>query len=57
MEVKIGIHTGKVISGVVGENKPQFSLIGDTVNKAARVCSKCDSKKICVSRETHALIF
>ncbi len=41
MKVKIGIHSGKVISGVVGENKPQFSLVGDTVNKTSRVCSKC----------------
>ena len=41
VKVKIGIHTGKVISGVVGENKPQFSLVGDTVNKTSRVCSKC----------------
>lgn len=39
LEVKIGIHTGTVISGVVGETKPQFSLIGDTVNKTSRVCS------------------
>lgn len=36
MRVKIGIHTGDVISGVVGETKPQFSLIGDTVNKSDR---------------------
>ena len=41
LSVKIGIHTGEVISGVVGETKPQFSLIGDTVNKTSRVCSKC----------------
>lgn len=41
VQVKIGIHTGNVISGVVGENKPQFSLIGDAVNKTSRVCSKC----------------
>lgn len=39
LEVKIGIHTGPVISGVVGETKPQFSLIGDTVNKTSRVCT------------------
>ncbi|MBK8156696.1 MAG: hypothetical protein IPK55_12210 [Streptococcus sp.] len=32
LRVKIGIHTGPVISGVVGLHKPQFSLIGDTVN-------------------------
>lgn len=51
--MKIGIHTGKVISGVVGETKPQFSLIGDTVNKASRVCSKSEPCKVTVSKETH----
>ena len=39
LKVKIGIHTGKVIPAVVGDHKPQFSLIGDTVNTTARMCS------------------
>lgn len=54
--LKIGIHTGDVISGVVGETKPQFSLIGETVNKTARVCSKCPEKQILTSKETHAYL-
>lgn len=53
LSVKIGVHTGDVISGVVGETKPQFSLIGDTVNKSSRVCSKCPKNKILISKETH----
>ena len=56
MRVKIGIHTGDVISGVVGETKPQFSLIGDTVNKSSRVCSKCPHNKILISKETQKLL-
>jgi hypothetical protein len=52
LEVTAGIHTGSVISGVVGETKPQFSLIGDTVNKTARVCAKCQPAKVSVSKET-----
>lgn len=53
LKVKIGIHTGDVVTGVVGETKPQFSLIGDTVNKTSRVCSKCPAKSILISKETH----
>ena len=56
VKVKIGIHSGKVISGVVGENKPQFSLVGDTVNKTSRVCSKCQDNQILISKETFALL-
>lgn len=33
LEVKIAVATGPVVSGVLGEVKPQFSLIGDTVSK------------------------
>jgi len=53
LEVRIGIHTGPVISGVVGDTKPQFSLIGDTVNKTSRVCSLTTPLKCSVSKETH----
>ncbi|KAL4487196.1 hypothetical protein ABPG72_017915 [Tetrahymena utriculariae] len=52
-DVKIGIHYGKVIAGVIGAHKPQFSLIGDTVNTASRVCSKCKEKRISLSFEAH----
>ena len=56
LSVKIGIHTGDVISGVVGETKPQFSLIGSAVNKTSRVCAKCPKAKILISKETHAAL-
>ena len=52
LSLRIGIHTGQVIAGVVGETKPQFSLIGASVNKTARVCAKCPPSKIFVSKET-----
>ena len=56
LRVKIGLHTGEVIAGVVGETKPQFSLIGDTVNKTSRVCSKCPAKEVLISKETHKML-
>ena len=43
IKLKIGIHRGKVIAGVLGHHKPQFSLIGDTVNTTARHCSTGNS--------------
>ena len=51
INMKIGIHTGKVIAGVIGYHKPQFSLIGDTVNTTARVCSTGDEGAVTISDE------
>ena len=51
LKLKIGIHQGDVIAGVIGEQKPQFSLIGDTVNTTSRVCSTGESNEITVSEE------
>ena len=45
--VKIGIHKGKVIPAVVGDHKPQFSLIGDTVNTTSRMSS--NGEKNCIT--------
>ena len=47
--VKIGIHKGKVIPAVVGEHKPQFSLIGDAVNVTSRMSSNGSPKCITCS--------
>jgi class 3 adenylate cyclase len=37
--LKIGVHYGNCIFGVLGYHKPQFSLIGDTVNTTSRFCT------------------
>ena len=40
-----------MITGVVGDTKPQFSLIGHTVNKTSRLCSACPKMSVQVSKE------
>ncbi|CAG9335532.1 unnamed protein product [Blepharisma stoltei] len=57
LKVKIGINSGEVTAGVVGYHKPQFSLVGDTVNTASRMCSTLEEyNKIQISKETYDLI-
>ena len=51
--LKMGIHYGKVIAGVIGHHKPQFSLIGDTVNTTSRVCSTSEIGIVTLSEEAY----
>jgi class 3 adenylate cyclase len=55
-EIRIGIHTGPVVSGVVGTSKFAYDIWGDTVNIAARMESNSEPGKINVSQSTHDLI-
>ncbi|KAL4448656.1 hypothetical protein ABPG74_012745 [Tetrahymena malaccensis] len=48
-QLKIGINKGKVMAGVIGNPKPQFSLIGDTVNTTSRICAESKPNEILVS--------
>lgn len=56
VKLKIGLHTGKVLAGVIGEHKPQFSLIGDTVNTAARMGAKVDKMCALLTEETYLIV-
>ena len=51
IQLKIGIHHGKCIMGIIGYHKPQFSLIGDTVNVTSRHCTTGNPGSIMVSKE------
>lgn len=55
-ELRIGIHTGPVISGVIGRKKLSFDIWGDTVNIASRMESSGVAGKINVSGVTFQLI-
>lgn len=55
-DVRVGINSGAVIAGVVGQKKFAYDIWGDTVNVAARMESNADSGHINVSEETYYLI-
>lgn len=54
--IRIGVHSGSVISGIVGVKKFAFDIWGDAVNTAARMEQNSDLMKINVSGSTYELI-
>ena len=54
--MRVGIHTGGVIAGVVGTQKFAYDIWGDTVNTASRMESGCDNGKINISEKTYQLV-
>jgi predicted ATPase/class 3 adenylate cyclase len=51
-DLRIGIHTGPVVAGVVGVRKFAYDIWGDTVNIASRMEASCEPGKINLSGET-----
>lgn len=55
-EMRIGIHTGPVIAGVVGRHKFAYDIWGDTVNTAARLEQTSQPGKINISETTYQAV-
>lgn len=55
-DIRIGIHSGPVVAGIVGVKKFAYDIWGDTVNTAARMESAGESDKINISAATYELV-
>ncbi len=55
-EMRIGIHTGPIVAGIVGIKKWQYDIWGDTVNIASRMESNSVEGRINMSETTYELV-
>jgi adenylate cyclase len=55
-QVRVGIHVGPVVAGVIGRRKYQYDVWGDTVNLAARMEEAASASSICVTQDTWNLL-
>lgn len=55
-EIRIGIHTGPVVAGIVGVKKFAYDIWGDTVNTASRMESSGAAGRINISESTYSLV-
>lgn len=55
-DLRIGIHSGPVIAGIIGHKKRSFDIWGDTVNTASRMESTGEAGKVNISSETYKFV-
>ncbi|WP_202903823.1 adenylate/guanylate cyclase domain-containing protein [Neotamlana nanhaiensis] len=54
--MRVGIHSGTAVAGVVGKKKFAYDLFGDAINTASRIESAGETGKINISASTYKLI-
>jgi len=55
--LRIGIHTGPVVAGVVGKKKFAYDIWGNAVNIASRMESSGEAGRVNISAATHAMVY
>jgi class 3 adenylate cyclase len=56
LALRVGLHSGAAVAGVIGTRKFIYDLWGDTVNTASRMESHGEAGRIQVTRQTHDLL-
>jgi len=56
LDIRIGIHSGSLIAGIIGVKKFAYDIWGDTVNTAARMEQSSEPGKVNISAATYMLV-
>jgi class 3 adenylate cyclase len=54
--IRIGVHSGSVVAGIVGIKKYAYDIWGDTVNTAARMEQNSEPERVNISETTYELV-
>lgn len=56
LDLRIGIHTGELVAGVIGQKRLAYDVWGDTVNIAHFLEQACEIEQVNISSATHQLV-
>ena len=56
LDMRIGIHTGKIVAGIIGSKVVRYDIFGEGVLMAKKIEHWGESGKICISEETKKVL-